>query len=255
MPELLAPYSVVITTFDKRFDAFLVPLLAQIKVQRPNIEVIVMINGPVKGAFDETYRSNILSYISRFPKVFPTVFPSFQSLAKLWNRGALTASHNRALILNDDLELGAENGACFFDHLEAALNDHLGTFKINGSFSHFILNKQELIDVGFFDERLLGLGEEDGDFYWRFYKKYKKEIPSADMGLINNVQSDLADDGYVKGIRTASKFNRDFIQNQKYKTTLFGGYRGMFDKRVNQVLEDATQYPYESFYLTHKSRL
>ncbi|WP_114637323.1 hypothetical protein [Polynucleobacter necessarius] len=109
MPELLEPYSVVITTFDKRFDAFLVPLLSQIKGQRPDIEVIVMINGPVKGAFDEAYRSNILSYVSQFPKVFP----SFQSLAKLWNRGALTASHGRALILNDDLELKSENGGAF----------------------------------------------------------------------------------------------------------------------------------------------
>ncbi len=255
MSEQSIPYSVVITTFDKRFDAYLVPLLAQIKAQRPDIEVIVVINGPAKGAFDEVYRSSILTYLSRFPKVFPTMFPRFQSLAKLWNRGALTASHDRALILNDDLELKSENGVCFFDYLEAAMLTHAGTFKINGSFSHFIADKRELIEVGFFDERLLGLGEEDGDFYWRFYKKYKKEIPSADMGLIDNVQSDLADDGYTKGIRTASKFNREFIQNQKYKTTLLGGYRGMFDKKVNQILEDEKQYPYESFYLDNKDKL
>lgn len=257
MPALSvqSPYSVVITTFDKRFEAYLVPLLAQIKTQRPDIEVIVNINGPAKGAFDEVYRLNILSYLSRFPLVFPTMFPSFQSLAKLWNRGALTASHNRVLILNDDLEIKSENGICFFDHLEAALAIHPGSFKINGSFSHFIIDKNELIEVGFFDERLLGLGEEDGDFYWRYYKKYKKEIASAEMGLIDNVQSDLADDGYTKGIRTASKFNRDFVQNEKYKTTLIGGYRGMFDKKVTQILEDEKQYPYESFYLKNKDKL
>ena len=255
MSEHSVPYSVVITTFDKRFDTYLVPLLAQIKAQRPDIEVIVIINGPAKGAFDEVYRANVLSYLARFPQVFPTMFPSFQSLAKLWNRGALTASHDRALILNDDLELRSENGICFFDALEEAMAKHPGTFKINGSFSHFILDKRELIEVGFFDERLLGLGEEDGDFFWRFYKKYKKEIASADVALIDNVQSDLADEGYTKGIRTASKFNRDFIQNEKYKTTLLGGYRGMFDKKVNQVLEDEKQYPYELFYLDNKKDL
>ena len=255
MSEHSVPYSVVITTFDKRFEAFLVPLLAQIKEQRPSIEVIVVINGPARGVFDEVYQANILSYLARFPRVFPTMFPSFQSLAKLWNRGALTASYDRVLILNDDLELKSENSKCFFDHLEAAMAMNPGTFKINGSFSHFILDKRELIEVGFFDERLLGLGEEDGDFYWRFYKKYKKEISSAEMGLIDNVQSDLADDGYTKGIRTASKFNRDFIQNEKYKTTLLGGYRGMFDKKVNQVLEDEKQYPYELFYLNNKNKL
>ena len=255
MPQPSAPYSVVITTFDKRFEAFLVPLVAQIRAQRPNLEIVVMINGPGKGVFDESYRANILSYLAKYPEVFPTMFPSFQSLAKLWNRGALTASHDRALILNDDLELRSENGVCFFDHLEDALASQQGTFKINGSFSHFILDKRELIEVGFFDERLLGLGEEDGDFFWRFYKKYKKEIPSVDVGLIDNVQSDLADEGYTKGIRTASKFNRDFIQEKKYKTTLLGGYRGMFDKKVNQILEDEKQYPYELFYLENKQKL
>ncbi len=255
MSEHSVPYSIVITTFDKRFDTYLVPLLAQIKAQRPDIEVIVIINGPAKGAFDEVYRANVLSYLARFPQVFPTMFPSFQSLAKLWNRGALTASHDRALILNDDLELRSDNGICFFDALEEAMAQHSGTFKINGSFSHFILDKRELIEVGFFDERLLGLGEEDGDFFWRFYKKYKKEIASAEVTLIDNVQSDLADEGYTKGIRTASKFNRDFIQNEKYKTTLIGGYRGMFDKKVNQVLEDEKQYPYELFYLENKKDL
>lgn len=255
MPQASAPYSVVITTFDKRFEAFLVPLVAQIRAQRPNLEIVVMINGPGKGVFDESYRANILSYLAKYPEVFPTMFPSFQSLAKLWNRGALTASHDRALILNDDLELRSENGVCFFDHLEDALASQQGTFKINGSFSHFILDKRELIEVGFFDERLLGLGEEDGDFFWRFYRKYKKEIPSVEVGLIDNVQSDLADEGYTKGIRTASKFNRDFIQEKKYKTTLLGGYRGMFDKKVNQILEDEKQYPYELFYLENKQKL
>ena len=255
MPQASALYSVVITTFDKRFEAFLVPLVAQIRAQRPNLEIVVMINGPGKGVFDESYRASILSYLAKYPEVFPTMFPSFQSLAKLWNRGALTASHDRALILNDDLELRSENGVCFFDHLETALASQKGTFKINGSFSHFILDKRELIEVGFFDERLLGLGEEDGDFFWRFYKKYKKEIPSVDVGFIDNVQSDLADEGYTKGIRTASKFNRDFIQEKKYKTTLLGGYRGMFDKKVNQILEDDKQYPYELFYLENKQKL
>lgn len=249
------PFSVLITTFDKRFEAFLVPLVAEIKAQRPDIEIIVTINGPAKDAFDEGYRSNILQYLAQFTKVFPTMFPSFQSLAKMWNRGALTASHNRILILNDDLKLGRGSKGCFFDGLESALSEHIGSFKINGSFSHFIVDKKELIEVGFFDERLLGLGEEDGDFFWRYHQRYQREIPSVNLNLIDNVQSNLADDGYTKGIRTASKFNRDFIQNVKYQNTLLGGYRGMFDKKVKQVLKDEKQYPYEQFYIDNKSRL
>jgi hypothetical protein len=248
-------YSVLITTFDKRFEAFLVPLVLEIKKQRPDIEIIVMVNGPEKSTFDEDYRSNVLQYLARFSKVFPTFFPNFQSLAKMWNRGVLTATHNRVLILNDDLIIRRDSRGSFFDGLESSLDEQTGCFKINGSFSHFIADKIELIEVGFFDERLLGLGEEDGDFYWRYYQKYKREIPNINLGLIDNIQSDLADEGYTKGIRTASKFNRDFIQNVKYQNTILSGYRGIFDKKVKQVLKDEKQYPYEQFYLQNKNKI
>jgi hypothetical protein len=251
----LSAYSVVVTTFDKRFDAFLVPLIAEIKAQRPDVEVIVTVNGPGKGEFESKYRTNVLAFCAEHAKVYPTVFPNFQSLAKMWNRGALTASNRRVLVLNDDLYLGRNTQGCFFDALEQALLNQVGTFKINGSFSHFVLDKQELMEVGFFDERLLGLGEEDGDFYWRYYQRYQRDIPTIEIDLIDNVQSDLADDGYTKGIRTASQFNRDFIQKNKYKPTLLGGYRGMFDQKVKQVLEDEKQYPYEQFYQDNKIKL
>jgi predicted glycosyltransferase involved in capsule biosynthesis len=167
----------------------------------------------------------------------------------------LTASNERILVLNDDLNIQASADTCFFDNLESAMAAQQDTFTINGSFSHFVLNKRELIQVGFFDERLLGLGEEDGDFFWRYYQEFQREIPSVDMELIDNVHSDVADDGYTKGIRTASKFNRDFIKNVKYKNTLLGGYRGMFDNKVKQTLDDEAQYPYELFYLDNKGKL
>jgi hypothetical protein len=249
------PYSVVITTFDKRFEAYLIPLIAEIKLQRPQVEIIVTVNGPAKGVFNQEYRANLLKFCAQYPLVYPTIFPNFQSLAKMWNRGALTAIGSRSLVLNDDIKVMQAQGTSFFDNLERTLSEQEGSFRINGSFSHFILDKCELIEVGFFDERLLGLGEEDGDFFWRYHQRYQREIPNVELDLIENVQSDLADDGYTKGIRTAAKFNRDFMQNAKYKPTLFGGYRGMFDQRVKQVLEDQQQYPYERYYLDNKSKL
>ena len=246
-------YALVITTFDKRFEPFLVPLITSIKAQRPALEVIVAINGRAHELFSEPYRQSVLAFLAQHPNTYPIVFPNFQSLAKLWNRGALTTTAPRALILNDDLRIFQENGVGFFDELEKALAINPASFRINGSFSHFVLNKDELIEAGFFDERLLGLGEEDGDFFWRYYQRYGREIASVDLPFIENVQSDLADEGYAKGIRTASQFNRRFIKEVKYKSTLLGGYRGMFDERVKQVLEDKAQYPYEVFYLeNHK---
>ena len=247
-------YSIVITTFDKRFRDFLIPLIQQIKLQRPEIEVIVTVNGSCKAEFNETYRSDLLSYLSSQKNCFPTVFPNFQSLAKMWNRGILTASNDTVLVLNDDLGISAGTDYGFFDLLEKAIESTPYTFKINGSFSHFIIRKQELMEVGYFDERLLGLGEEDGDFYWRYHETYGRDMPSIDIAYIDNIQSDLADSGYTKGIRTAAKFNRDFIKNEKYKSALFG-HRGMFDNRVKKVLKDQIQYPYEEFYRLNKSKV
>ncbi len=248
-------YSIVITTFDKRFQDFLVPLIRNIKHERPEVEIIVTVNGACQASFNENYRQQLLAFLANQNNCFPIMFPTFQSLAKMWNRGVLTATHEQVLVLNDDLNIpsGIENG--FFDRLENALLDNQRTFKINGSFSHYVICKQELIEVGFFDERLLGLGEEDGDFYWRYQERYGKEIANINIQNIENINSDVADDGYIKGIRTAAKFNRDFIINNKYKRVLMGGYRGMFDYRVKKLLKDEVQYPYEDFYRKNKDKL
>jgi len=249
------PYSIVITTFDQRFESFLLPLIESIKTMRPSVEIVVMVNGPAKGRFEMGYRSKLLQFLSTQENCFPTLFPNFQALAKLWNRGALTATSERVLILNDDLSIDAACSPDCLTSLEIALASEPHTFKINGSFSHFVVSKAELIKVGFFDERLLGIGEEDGDFSWRYHETYGREIASIDIPGITNIQSTLADEGFAKGIGHYSQFNRDFIKHEKYQAVLIGGYKGMFDKRSKKKLADQTQYPYEAFYLKHRDKL
>jgi Glycosyltransferase like family 2 len=249
-------YSIVITTFDKRFSEFLVPLVKNIKLERPHLEIIVTVNGSCRADFNEHYRQELLGFLATQQNCFPTLFPNFQSLAKMWNRGILTATQERVLVLNDDLHIPAGHGAAgFFDQLDVALANTESTFKINGSFSHFVVNKQELIDVGFFDERLLGLGEEDGDFHWRYHEKLGREIPSINLPAIDNINSDIADDGFIKGVKNYAKFNRDFIKTIKYKEVLLGGYRGVFDRRVKKLEADLLQYPYENFYRDNQHKV
>lgn len=241
-------YSIVITTFDRRFESYFKPLMQDIHNQNisPPNEIIVMINGPHRSDFNQKYRREILTFVSDYENVYPTMFPNFQSLSKLWNRGILTAQHDMVLVLNDDLRIAPE----FFELLAQEIASHSKTFRINGSFSHYVAFKPELVEVGFFDERLLGIGEEDGDFAWRYYKKYGREVSSVNIPHINNIQSDIADPGFNKGIRNYSKFNREFILNVKYKKSIFG-HKGMFDNKVVQQLEDLPQYPYENFYRTY----
>ena len=254
IPMTAKPYSIVITTFDQRFEPFLVPLIESIKALRPEVEILVMVNGPAKGSFDAAYRAKLLQFLSTQENCFPTVFPNFQALSKLWNRGALTATNDRVLVLNDDLSIESSSPD-FFGLLEAVLESQSHTFKINGSFSHFVTSKTELIEVGFFDERLLGIGEEDGDFSWRYHETYGREIPSVDIAGIGNIQSTLADEGFAKGIGHYSQFNREFIKQQKYQEVFLGGYKGMFDKRSKKKIADEVQYPYEAFYLKYRDKL
>ena len=258
----MSNYSIVITTFDKRFEKWLKPLVLTIKQLRPNIEVILMVNGRANESFNEAFRADILNFASQNTNTFVNMFTSFQSLAKLWNRGVLTASSEHCLVLNDDLTIPTDlgSGQSIFDQLDGLVQTH-DTFRLNGSFSHYVMSKKELMEVGFFDERLLGIGEEDGDFYWRYYQHYQKEIPSLDVtGILQPQPEDSvlvqeSDDGFKKGVRHYSQFNRNFIKNEKYQRSLIGGYKGMFDHRVKSQLPNEKQYPYEEFYQQRKHEL
>jgi len=149
MEQKKMDYSIVITTFDKRFEKFLIPLIRSIKRERNEVEIIITANGSARAPFNENYRATLLSFLASQRNCFPIVFPNFQSLAKMWNRGILTASRDRVLVLNDDLHIPADIGGGFFAEFEQALQRQPGTFKINGSFSHYVIDKSELIDVGF----------------------------------------------------------------------------------------------------------
>lgn len=46
-------------------------------------------------------------------------------------------------------------------------------FIINNSFAHFGLTIGRLNNIGWFDERFFGFGQEDGDFYYRYLEYYK----------------------------------------------------------------------------------
>jgi hypothetical protein len=45
---------------------------------------------------------------------------------------------------------------------------------INKSRSHFLISRQVIDEVGYFDVMILGLGEEDGDTTRRYIRQYKR---------------------------------------------------------------------------------
>jgi hypothetical protein len=113
--------------------------------------------------------------------------------------------------------------------------------------------------LGYFDERLLGIGEEDGDMTWRYLHRYGREIPNFRLkGFVNYAEETVrtfkpANIQAHSGTKY-SLFNREFILNEKYAPGP-DGIQGMFDEPV--VLKDPgkEQYPNERFYRLRKKEL
>ncbi|HIJ91444.1 MAG: glycosyltransferase [Desulfobulbaceae bacterium] len=248
--------SIGITTFGHRFEQYFVPLLSQLRNFDPEIEIVVAINGEHNLDFSEEYREKILQFLATQPKVFPIFFPQFRGVAKLWNTIVVHASHDYILMLNDDL-------AVTTPHFVQIISDflkknRLRSFTVKHSFSHFLIARDELDTIGYFDERLLGIGEEDGDFVWRYMEKFGEPLQNADLDCFKNLSQQTA--GYkIPNIASQagskySRFNRDFMFREKYEPDI-NGIQGMFDFPVRCKAPSATEYPNEKFYRRNKNKL
>lgn len=224
-------YSIGITTYSYRFDIFLKSLIKDIR-NLTSQEIILGINGNYKENFDEKYRIDLLSYLTNFSKIYPFIYPQFRSLAKIWNNIIINSSNDYILILNDDEKIDSNK---FFIDIEKAINTYQSSFIINNNFCHFVIKKEEINKVGYFDERFLGIGWEDSEFKKRYKKILKKEILNINIeGIIDYID------------------RRNIIINQKKA----GGKYSLFNQEVyNKNMKFIEQYPHESFYLENKNKL
>lgn len=246
--------SIGITTFGNRFDHYFVPLLSKLKEYEPENEVIVAVNGEHKQAFDESYRCKVLEFISRHKNVYPVVFPQFRGLSKLWNTIMVNTACDYILMLNDDIMISDP----FFMHkIRSTLIKNEGkSFLINKSWSHFVINRAEIDELGYFDERLLGIGEEDGDMTWRYLSHFGREISSFKMKGFINYAEETVHTYKPTNIKchSGSKyslFNREFMFTEKYRSDP-AGIKGIFDEPVSLKDPGKEQYPHERFYHRHK---
>lgn len=249
-------YSIGITTFNKRFEKFLKPLVVSIREKRPNIDIILAINSDYKIGMHEDYRKDILMFCASLPRIYPIMFSEMRGCSKMWNSMITNSTKDNMLILNDDIII---NHSDFFNSLE---NKQAELFKINGSFSHFFINKTQMYDLGYFDERFLGFGEEDGDLVYRFIEKYNRNIPNINLPNIINVVDNSRDENIKCGIGKYSYFNREFAYNEngsyhecKYRESNESTISGMFGTPMKKTLPDLNSYPYEEFYLKNKNNL
>lgn len=240
-------YTVSVVTYAKRFDEWLKPLLKEIHTQRPNVEVILSVNGE-RNHFDQVYRRKMLELVAEYPNVYPIFYPRFRSLSRIWNLAVQASPAENTLLLSDDISI--EKG--FFDEYEKVT---LPSFSINLSFSAVSINKQELIDANWFEERYLGIGWEDGEFMER-YKQVKNltEFPNANIESCKNVDNPAF-------FKVHNPKLSEYIKNEKPEDRIAGQKRDLKHGRYSEFnrtvsLENPQrQYPYESFYLLNKNLL
>jgi len=248
-------YSIGITTYKYRFDKWFKPLLNQIKEFRPDIEVLVAINGENNEPFDEEFRSNILKFISEKPNTFVTIYPNFRGLCKMWNNLMINATHHNMLFLNDDITI---QSSTFFDELEKVIDQGFNFFKINGSWSHSFLDRRVVNQIGWFDERFLSMGEEDGDFEWRLGKQMGgAQVPTIPLPAIeNHVDHENCLVGMEKVNNKYAKFNLDFAFTKKYRIDSEEGENfGIMNRAVVCDSPTPPLHTTESFYWENRGSL
>jgi len=250
-------YNIAITTFSLRF-GMVKNLIKQIR-SFTDRKIILCINGEKDGDFNEVYRKELMVLCYESANVFPIFFVETRGLSKMWNTALSHSDKHFVMMLNDDILI--QSGDVFekvFQHINT--EEFNGLSLINSSFSHYIADRRLIDELGYFDERLLGFGEEDSDIIYRLLKNKGMNNGMVWVGGLINIISQIRDENVKKGSinnveHKYSDQNRSFIYGMKYKTNHDSQYKGWFDTPMDQHLEDEKIYPYERFFWENKKNL
>lgn len=254
-------YSIAIQTFVYRFEQDFVGLLADLHRQAPEVTKIVFVNGQHREPFSQTYRRAVLNYISEFPNTYPIVSPIVRGCAFMWNTCCNFTDTTFILNLNDDVKIFpgfARDYACMMEQVPGE------SFLIHG-FSAISIHRSDLFEIGYFDERLLGFGEEDGDWTWRWLEKRGRPIRRFHPGtLLHHSEPRETDSKNMRKFSGKySAFNREWIYSSKYELAPrvvrvdAAIHQGMFDApaQLREGGETPSYYPAERWYRENVHRL
>lgn len=230
-------------------------LIHQLRSYIPNeVNIILAVNGNNEEDMPESYRSDMLTLCSQYENIYPLICPEFKSLSKLWNTLVIFSKTEYNFILSDDVICdNSELLSILYNHVLSTKSEF---FKINNQFSHFVLTKKILHTLGYFDERLIAHGNEDGDMVHRYIKLFGNRIPNIQIqGLYNLASYELRNEKMETFIHNKPTVNQK-IHELKYKDDP-NGICGMNPTPISYtgLLNDYQQYPYEMFFLNNKHNI
>ncbi len=177
-------YSICIVTYCKRFDTNFKPLIKKLCTIYPTSEIIVGVNGYYDQNIQQDFLKEFTLFVSRYKNIKWFKYDYGQSLSKMWNQCIINSSNDKVLILNDDVLITK----CFrkqLDNIDSKFNNCITI--LNGSWSHFFITKKIIDYVGWFDERLPGVGNEDWDYEIRSIIKNIPVLSISTNSIVNLV--------------------------------------------------------------------
>lgn len=246
-------YSIGVVTYVARFEEFFMPIIRQLTEVFPDKEIVCIINGHPDLASQIKYLKHVTAFMARYPNVRYLSYETHQPLSKCFNWLLMMSFAKRMLILNDDLSLNL----LFRRDFEKALADNPDLFIINHSWSHFVISKDIVKKVGWFDERFLATGQEDGDYRSRMENAGLEVKEAKCLGVINYIapQKDAGWQNMSAVSKQSGKtseindefFNKKFSPNgkNKYGDSSFRINPGMETPMFYDTacLEDDLKYP------------
>jgi hypothetical protein len=151
-----------IVTYLGRFESYFKPLVRSLHHLFPDYDKVAFLNGHHETARQIRYLKEATAFLNGYPSFRYLTSLAHQPLARAWNRLIMLACHEKVLLLNDDVFLAPE-----FRHNLENLKSWPEIFTLNGSFSHFLIHKNVIRQIGWFDERFQGIGYEDADYICR----------------------------------------------------------------------------------------
>lgn len=210
--------AVVITTYSGRLFQYALPTITTLRNSGLENEIFLVINGDQNSRYDQQLRHAFLKELLSNQNVNPVCLGAGRGMSELWNFGARAAAAEKIIFLGDDLTLHQSAAAQSIHAIEQSLIAKQLVI-LNNSFGHFGTSRTALSQVGWFDERFLGFGEEDGDYYWRVREEFGEEsISWITHHGINNISSEI---GFQEEIASNegnkySVFNRAFLRHKYY---------------------------------------
>ena len=181
-------FTIGIVTYVVRFEMFKA-LLKRMRNAFPHSRIVVAVNGYYQPDRQRAYLARMKAFTDSYSnfELIPHTRP--QSLCKLWNELILASQTEKIFIVNDDIDIAPHfaSALCTSGILEKQIAI------INESWSHFLISKHTIAQVGWFDERLFGVGGEDWD--------YEARLAFAGVAL---------DNFRLKGILNLSIYTSDF---------------------------------------------